>query len=259
MSSRRGFTLLEVMVAMAILALGLTTILSSQTGLFASTRRVQNETHAASLMRCKMTEVELQLLKDGYPLLEQNESGECCEEEDANGFRCEWLVQTVELPQPSSFEGEAEGESEGDAEGDAEGEVSSPLGTTAGDLAAASPLGAGFSDVSGVEDLAGTLGESAEGGGIIGMALQMVYPTLKPMLEASIRKITVKVLWDEGDKERTFEVTQYVTNPMEGDLNPNAAENFEAAIGGLLEGSGLDGSTGTDAAAAPDAEAGAPK
>ncbi len=243
MSSRRGFTLLEVMVAMAILALGLTTILSSQTGLFAATRRVQNETHAASLMRCKMTELELELLEDGYPIIEQSDSGECCEDEDTDGFRCEWLVQTVELPQPSSFEGESPDESEDTGE---EAEASTALGTDAGDLAAASPLGAGFSDVGGVDDLAGNLGESAEGGGIIGMALQMVYPTLKPMLEASIRKITVKVIWEEGQKERVFEVAQYVTNPMEGNLNPNAAEEFDAATGGLLSGSGL---SGTDAPA----------
>ena len=74
-----------------------------------------------------------------------------------------------------------------------------------------------------------TSGTSAGGGGggLVGMALGLVYPTLKPMLEASIRKVKVSVIWSEGKKERRFEVIQYVTNPMEGALNPNAAEGVE--------------------------------
>lgn len=224
---------------MAILALGLTTILSSQTGLFAATRRVQNETYAASLMRCKMTEIELELLRDGYPLLEQNDSGDCCDDEEIEGFRCKWQIQTVELPQPASFDEDPDAALE-----DAQEEGREAEDDAAADFASASPLSSGFGEVDGVDDLAGNLGESASGGGMIGMALQMVYPTLKPMLEASIRKVIVQVIWDEGKKEREFEVVQYVTNPMEGELNPNAAAQFGAALNaaGLSPGGGLTGS-----------------
>lgn len=255
MKDSRGFTLLEVMVAMAILALGLTTILSSQTGLFAATRRVQNETYAASLMRCKMTEIELELLRDGYPLLDQNDSGDCCDEEEIDGFRCEWQVQTIELPQPATFDEDPEAALE-----DAEEENLDAQEAGADDLAAANPLTTGFGDVGGVDDLAGSLGESASGGGMIGMALQMVYPTLKPMLEASIRKVIVKVIWDEGKKEREFEVVQYVTNPMEGELNPNAAEDFAAMLDGMgvnpsdITGSGSPGSGSSSESASVDGD-----
>ena len=233
MIKSRGFTLLEVMVAMAILALGLTIILSSQAGLFAATRRVQNETHAASLMRCKMSEIETDLLMHGFNLLEQTDSGECCEDEDEDDFRCEWKVQTVELPQPKSFDPSETGNDADESE-DSDGfGPGSPLGDAAGLIG-----GSALSGVSGVDDLAG-LGGGQEGGGMIGMALGLVYPTLKPMLEASIRKVTVSVIWDEGVKERNFEVVQYVTNPLEGNLNPNAAEGLEEnieAIKGALGG-----------------------
>ena len=62
---------------------------------------------------------------------------------------------------------------------------------------------------------------------MISMALSLVYPDLKPMLEASIRRVSVSVKWKEGQKERDLSAVQYVTNPLEGSLNPNAADGLE--------------------------------
>jgi general secretion pathway protein I len=95
--TRRGFTLLEVMVAVTILGLGLTLILSSQAGMFASTKRIEAETYAVNLLRCKMGELEIYLEKNGYPLIDQNDSGDCCEDEDIPGYTCDWKIETVEL------------------------------------------------------------------------------------------------------------------------------------------------------------------
>ena len=53
-----GFSLLEIMVAMAILGLALSVILSAQGGLAASNRSAANLGTAESLARCKMAEVE---------------------------------------------------------------------------------------------------------------------------------------------------------------------------------------------------------
>lgn len=260
MTAQRGFTLLEVMVAMAILSLGLTIILSSQAGLFAASRRVQNETAAINLLRCKMAEVEVDLLKNGYSLLEQNDSGECCEEEGEMAFRCEWSVATVELPQPRDFEENETGEegldgtspfdipSSGDESDDSGTDApTSPFDDPAMGEAASILSGQGLTGVAGVGDLAGTLGESGGGGGgLVGMALGLVYPTLKPMLEASIRKVKVAVIWSEGKKERKFEVIQYVTNPMEGALNPNAAEDLTDLEERITGATGSDVDSGSD-------------
>jgi hypothetical protein len=56
------------------------------------------------------------------------------------------------------------------------------------------------------------------GGGIASMAMSMVYPQLKGMLEASIRKVTVQVYWKDGATEKDLTVTQYLTNPQAGGL-----------------------------------------
>ena len=47
-----GFTLLEVMVAVSILGLALTAILSAQAGLFSAGSHAQREAQAISLVRC---------------------------------------------------------------------------------------------------------------------------------------------------------------------------------------------------------------
>ena len=60
-----GFSLLEVMVAIAILGLVLTVILSAQGGLAASNRSSANMGQAVSLGRCKMSELEEKMLKLG--------------------------------------------------------------------------------------------------------------------------------------------------------------------------------------------------
>jgi general secretion pathway protein I len=207
---RRGFTLLEVLVAVAILGLGLSVILSSQVGLFAGVSHSKNLGFATNLSKCKMSELEIKLLKDGYPIADESESGPCCEDEDDAAYACTWKIERVELPQP-------------------------PLTDSSDPLAALAERDGGLGAVGAMADLQtnGTdalkggvgmdavVGMFAESGGmgadgIAGLAMSMVYPDLKPMLEASIRKLTVEVTWKEGSQEKKFVVVQYVTNPMQG-------------------------------------------
>jgi hypothetical protein len=77
--------------------------------------------------------------------------------------------------------------------------------------------------------------------------MTLVYPSLKAMLEASIRKVTVTVEWTEGTKTRNVEAIQYVTNPQQGGIDKNAAQGLEqtvSAIGGMLGMPGLGQGTG---------------
>jgi hypothetical protein len=58
-------------------------------------------------------------------------------------------------------------------------------------------------------------------------------------LEASIRKVSVTVAYKEGKFDRELLVTQYVTNPQQGQLDPSVA----GTGGGAGVGTGLPGST----------------
>jgi general secretion pathway protein I len=203
---KRGFTLLEVMVAVAILGIGLTVILTSQTGLFSSSQRAANVSVAIGLARCKMNEVEADLLRDGFPIIDQSEDGVCCEDDESQ-FQCTWQINTVTLPELGAMGGGADAGSEPDPLGAL---MSAKDSFTGGD-----PSGA----IKGLESMipgGESAGPSLGAGALAPMAMGIIYPQLKAMLEASIRKIVVTVKWREGVNERDFTVTQYLTNPTQG-------------------------------------------
>jgi general secretion pathway protein I len=73
------------------------------------------------------------------------------------------------------------------------------------------------------------------GAGIESMVMGLVYPSLKPMLEASIRRVTVKVTWREGSRKRELEATQFLTRPEDGALaTADQVGLGAAAAGGAL-------------------------
>jgi general secretion pathway protein I len=230
---KRGFTLLEVLMAIAILGLGLSVLLGAQTGLFTSAGRAERISIATGLARCKMSEVELELLQKGFPLLDQDGEGECCMSEIQDGYQCRWKIQRVELPEPP-MEGE---EPDGGLDPTGEG----PMGAL---MALQQSGGAALGENPDMGALASQLGGAVGGGdGIASMAMGFVYPSLKPLLEASIRKVIITVYWREGIKERTLDVTQYLTNPQ----LPSPEELDGGLVGGGLGGGlgGLLGGTGT--------------
>jgi general secretion pathway protein I len=249
-----GFTLLEVMVAVAILGLALTAVLSAQVGLFAGGTYGQNVSTALGLARCRMSEVEEQMTKLGFPETDSVEEGPCCNGED-HPLRCAWRVERVELPQPNlSAPGVASG---------ASSVGSSPLDLAASVLGfdptkggapppgAMGPLGA-LADPTNLTPGAGTSGLSSvlAGGSssLAPMVMGMVYPSLKPALEASIRKVTVTVFWREGVQRREVEVVQWLTNPLRGGL---------VAVPAPADSGGLDGAGGRGTGGAGPAPTGA--
>ncbi len=96
----RGFTLLEVLVSVAILGLGLTAILSAQAGAFASAAHARNISVATGLLRCKMSEVEEHLYRDGFQDTDETGTGACCEAmEDPVNMHCSWHVNRPQFPE----------------------------------------------------------------------------------------------------------------------------------------------------------------
>ncbi len=232
--TRRGFTLLEVLVAVAILGLGLTVILSSQVGLFGSSQRSANLALATNLARCRMGEVEVKLMKEGYPLADESDEGQCCEDETDKDYTCAWKIERVQLPEPASLDANPAGDGGLDLStpnaglpsgGPAAGGSLGPMGALA---SVQQSNGAVLGD-GGVGGLANLMSAASAGGtqGMAPMLMSMVYPDLKPMLEASIRKVTVTVKWREGRAKRTLDVQQYLTNPLQGGFDPTTGAQME--------------------------------
>jgi general secretion pathway protein I len=228
--NQSAFTLLEVLVAIAILGLGLTVILSSQAGLFSSASRGEHLTVASNLLRCKMSEVELEMEQKGFQLTDENDEGPCCDDE-SEGYSCAWKIERVELP-PLPADSGTEG---GDA-GPGDAPPTGPLDMLAN--LSQNPSGAMG------EGGPGGMMEQLSGGGMESMVMGFVYPSLKPMLEASIRRVTVKVTWKEGARERELEVTQFLTRPQDGELGTAEQLGLTPAPGSS-GGSVIPGLTGT--------------
>jgi general secretion pathway protein I len=109
MRTPRGFTLLEVLVAVAILGLGLATILSAQAGAFASAAHARHLSVATGLLRCKMTEIEEHLYRDGFALVDETGEGPCCDGDETPDMRCAWRVEQPQFPDSTLGAGDISG------------------------------------------------------------------------------------------------------------------------------------------------------
>ncbi len=228
----RAFTLLEVMVAVAILGLGLSVLLTAQTGLFSSSKRAGIMSEAVGLARCKMSEVEEQLLRQGFQVTTEDEAGPCCADEDST-LHCKWTIAPIVLPELNASRGADAGA------GDPTGGLSLDSLTQAkDDLSKGDTQGATSSIQEMMGSGIGAGGPSMGAGALAPIAMGMIYPQLKAMLEASIRKVTVKVVWSEGVIERELSVTQYITNPQQGGFLAED-ESSQAGAGGAGGQSGL--------------------
>jgi len=197
-SRTAGFTLLETIIAVAILALSLTAIIAAQGQAGAMASVARNTDTAALMAQCKMGEIEEQVLREGLPAVDDQGTDECCEGAEVEGFTCEWKIERVELP--SDF-------GDDDAlEGDGAGGVAGIPGDIMSDDAAQSSV----LDTA----LGGGLGAGAFGGGgtdaLAEMAISIAYPVLKPSIEEQVRRATVTVKWRERARTAQFDVVQYV-------------------------------------------------
>lgn len=203
----RGFTLLEVMIAVAILGLSLTAIFSSEVGAANVAARARRQNVAATLARCKMGEIEEIIAVEGLPALEKKDTDSCCEHAPVEGFECEWIVDRIILPE-FGVGGE-------DGEEDEE-ETSNPRDIV--DEAVDQVTG---SEAPTEQALAGQAGNLAM------LALQIGFPILKPFLEEQVRRAKVSVRWTEGSKQRGFDVVQYLVSDQPAPTEETIEEEEE--------------------------------
>ena len=153
-----------------------------------------------------MGEIEQLIDIEGLPAIDKKDTDSCCEHAPIEGFECDWRIERIILPELGGDGSEDDGlESRDGADRrltEAYDEVNSG-GTTTQDLVAG--------DV-------GNLGL---------LALQIGFPILKPFLEEQVRRATVSVHWKEGQKDRGFDVIQYLVAEQGASLDPTAVEPSE--------------------------------
>ena len=206
--SRRGFTLLEVMIAVAILGLSLTAIFSSEVGAANVAARARRQNIAATLARCKMGEIEQTIAIEGLPAIDKKDTDSCCEHAPVEGFECEWIVDRIILPELGAQDDEDEDE------GESAGESSRRLLTEASEEVSS-------------EGLTSQEVVSGQAGNLAMLALQLGFPILKPFLEEQVRRATVTVRWKEGPKERGFDVMQYLVSDQPAPTDETETEEEE--------------------------------
>jgi type II secretion system protein I len=173
-----GFTLLEVMVALAILSMTLVVLLRIVTNNVRATNHAKMTTTATFLARAKMVEVEDLVLDNGFSEEDESESGNF-KDMGSPAFRWEYVIERIDLPTDMAQKTQAQAQ-------DQSQNAKDPMSMMSGFLG--------------------------------GMMSSFIEP-VRIGLQESVRKVTVRVLWDEnGRPNQSMEVVQYLTDPAKLDL-----------------------------------------
>jgi len=207
----RGFTLLEVMVALAILAVSFTALLGTQSSAVVLTRYINGITIASMLARSKMFDLEHELRKDGFDAFgEDHESGDFGDEGHRD-FKWEALIEKIELD-------------EGSVERMLEGAPQTR------------------------EEVVGKLADNPQLQGVDLSGLNfnpgMIYgfiPTAIEILGERVRKCTLTVTWKDGRRERSLEIHSYFVQHEE--FTKAEGRGDEDEEGGAPSGSSGSGSS----------------
>jgi general secretion pathway protein I len=105
--SKAGFSLLEVMISMAILSLSLMALIEITTNNVAATHHAKMTTAATFLARTRIADLEDQVLELGFGDNEIEDEGDFTEQ-GYPGFRWHTLVERVELPTDIAQQTQAE-------------------------------------------------------------------------------------------------------------------------------------------------------
>jgi general secretion pathway protein I len=216
---QKGFTLLEVMVALALLGLGLVVLIKSAANNINAAEQSHMMGIATDLARGKMYDIEEQLLKDGFTDTDQSQV-------DLKPFDTEgwpnifysYKVEQVEMPDFDQLTAMAQGRQGSGAYAASAGSGSNYYGSAFG-----SAYGSGFGpdQVGGFQNsaLGGMLGMFGGGGASSGVAgsqagslIQSQYSMFQQILKASVRKVTLTVSWKVMGIDNSMRVVCFFTD-----------------------------------------------
>jgi general secretion pathway protein I len=217
-----GFTLVEVMIALALLGMTLIVVMKSTANNLLHAQEAHMTGVVTDLARGKMYDTEERLLKDGFSESEQSADGDFSSEGWAT---VKWVakVEQVELPPFAQLQQLAKGQSQKilqeRAKAFGSGAVPSglPLSKASDDKCSeGGDTPTSFQD-SALGGLLGIAGGGADGG-VDGAAagggsfIQSQFQLFQQLLKASIRKVTLTVSWQVLGEDRDMKVVAYFTD-----------------------------------------------
>lgn len=195
----RGFTLLEVMVALSILALSLVAIAGINANSFQASNYAKHLTVATLLARSKMIDVEEELREDGFGDDEKTFDGDFSDE-GYPGMRWRAVARPVEVDVANLLGPFLGGEVSSDK---LPSEMQAFLGAMNGELPAIGDEANNF-----VEQVQGSDLKKLVGG----EQMEVIFKQVGETLGNSIREITLEIEWGkEGVDLETVKFVQYVT------------------------------------------------
>lgn len=169
-----GFTLLEVMIAMAILALSLVSLLGSQMESIRASRYARELTAATYLAEYQLIEIQYDQIEEGWQQNDVTYEG-TFDEQERPEMKYECVVDFIELPEWNEII-----EAKTDAENATDGEEADDLNADTGD------------------QMFGAMGA--------------VWPVIKAAIENSIRKASCTVSWNDGRYDHETTVATFWTD-----------------------------------------------
>ncbi|NOK19327.1 type IV pilus modification PilV family protein [Corallococcus carmarthensis] len=220
---RSGFTLLETMVAMAILSVALMAIFDLNSGAVANHVYTKRLTVASLLSRSKMTDLEQKLYDDGFEQDDDEQSGDFSDEGWPQfKWRARIIAPKTDGVTPDQLIGAIFNLPMGG------GDSGDPLGG----LASLFGGGAGGDSKGGSTPPGGTTTASPMGASAMSMA-QPMFTQMVDQLTKSVREVHLTVYWKEGTQVESVDVVTHVVSlgpggDRNGGFTPNAGSTAGA-------------------------------
>lgn len=206
--SSAGFTLLEVIIAVAILGVSLVAVHAINGGALSMHAYAKRLTVATLLARSKIVDVESKLQSEGFPADDETEEGDFDEE----GFPSyKWKAEIIR-PKTEDISTDA---------------LLSMFGMGGDSDSANNPLASAMG--------AGGQAAAAQGGQMLAGVMQTQLQTMMTQLGQTLREVRVTVYWPDGKQMDQFTVVTHVVSlgPGTDQIQSNTANTANTANPGL--------------------------
>lgn len=213
----RGFTLLETVIALAILALTLMAIFDLNAGAVANHTYTKKLTVATLLARSKMEDLEQELHDKGFPNDDDEQSGDFSDEGWTQfKWRAKIIAPKTDDVSPDQLIGALFNLPVGD-------------GSDLGNLASLFGGGGGDKDKGG----SGGAAASPMQGAMMGAA-QPMFTQMVSQIQRAVREVQLTVTWQEGTQVESLDLVTHVVSLGPGsDRNGGQAGAMGAPLGGV--------------------------